>query len=140
MRLQKAISGALFAAFFFFLCQAARLFVTVWRDEAYFSCNAWGAFGLPFSPIVLFFFAAAAFAIFFFGFRQAEGFSEAWPWLMLIAAGASNLAERLMYGCVIDYVFLPHFPAFNLADVLWTVGVFALVFQAFAPDRARKSA
>lgn len=137
MKPQKAMLGILFAAFLFVICQIVRLIATVWRDEAYFSCNAWGAFGIPFSPVVLSVLALAAFLLFFYGWRATEDFSEAWPWLMLIAAGASNFFERLAYGCVTDYVFLPHFPAFNLADVFLTIGAVALFLQAFVPRRVR---
>ncbi len=84
---------------------------------------------MPFSPMILFVLALAAFLLFFYGFRTAADFSEAWPWLMLIAAGASNFYERFAYGCVTDYVFLPHFPVFNLADVFLTIGAVALFFK-----------
>lgn len=136
MKPQKAIRGALFAAFFFVLCQVARLMMTVWRDEAYFSCNAWGAFGMPFPPLILVLFALSAFALFFFGLRGAASFSEEWPWLILIAGGASNLFERVSYGCVTDYIFLSYFPAFNLADTMLTIGVFALILQTIVPKRS----
>jgi lipoprotein signal peptidase len=135
MRPQKAISRILFAAFLFASCQIARLIATVWRDEAYFSCNAWGAFGMPFSPLTLSILAVSAFLLFFYGWRTAEGFAEEWPWLVLIASGMSNFFERLLYGCVTDYIFLPYFPAFNLADTLLTIGVIALFYRMLIPKR-----
>jgi len=45
--------------------------------------------------------------------------------IILIAAGAlSNLIDRLLYGCVIDFIDIKisHYPFFNLADVFITIG------------------
>lgn len=128
-RLQKALRGALFAVFFFFLCQGTRFIVTRWLESAYFSCNAWGAFSLPFSPTVLFFLIAMASLLFLSGWWQAIGFSEEWPWLLLIAGGASNFFERVADGCVMDYVFLWRFPTFNLADALITIGAAFILWR-----------
>jgi lipoprotein signal peptidase len=130
IKLRKVMYGVLFAAFLFVTCQIARLIATVWRDEASFSCNAWGAFGMPFSPFTLFILALSAFLLFFYGWRAAKDFSEEWPWLVLIASGMSNFSERLMYGCVTDYVFLSHLPAFNAADVLLTIGTAVILWRA----------
>jgi signal peptidase II len=128
-RLQKAWKGMLFVAFFFFLCQGARSIVTGWLESAYFSCNAWGAFSLPFSPVVLFFLIIVAFSLFLSGWWQSAGFSEEWPWLLLVVGGASNFFERVAYECVTDYVFLWRFPAFNLADALITIGAALILWR-----------
>ena len=63
------------------------------------------------------------------------------PWLWsavgLIAGGAvGNLADRVRYGAVTDFIDPPLWPAFNVADVAITVGAVALVLIALAPDRA----
>lgn len=126
--------GVLFAAFLFVSCQIARLIATVWRDEAYFSCNAWGAFSVPFSESVLFVLGLVACALFFYGWHTAENFAEEWLWLMLIAGGASNLFERLTYGCVTDYVSFGWLPMFNGADVMLTVAVGVLLWRVFFRD------
>jgi len=51
-------------------------------------------------------------------------------WLMIFLGGFSNLLERIIYNCVIDYwkVF-SWWPMFNLADVLITFGVFLIVIN-----------
>ncbi|MGA1212781.1 MAG: signal peptidase II, partial [Solirubrobacterales bacterium] len=53
-----------------------------------------------------------------------------WPTAVaagLILGGAlGNLVDRLTRGDVVDFVSLPAWPAFNLADVSITVGVVAL--------------
>jgi len=53
-----------------------------------------------------------------------------WLWLAtgLIAGGAvGNLVDRLRVGAVTDFIKLPDWPAFNLADSAITIGVVALV-------------
>ena len=60
----------------------------------------------------------------------------AWlPVGLLIGGAAGNLIDRLRAGAVTDFVKLPHWPAFNLADVAITVGVIALVYVLEGPPR-----
>jgi signal peptidase II len=49
------------------------------------------------------------------------------PTGLLVGGAAGNLVDRVREGAVTDFVKLPHWPAFNLADVAITVGVVALV-------------
>ena len=43
-------------------------------------------------------------------------------------------------GAVIDFIKLPHWPAFNVADSAITIGVIALLFVMERNDRARRPA
>ena len=46
----------------------------------------------------------------------------------LILGGAlGNLLDRIFRGSVVDFIDLPHWPTFNLADVTITVGVVLLI-------------
>jgi signal peptidase II len=46
----------------------------------------------------------------------------------LILGGAlGNLLDRIFRGSVVDFIDLPHWPTFNLADVAITVGVALLI-------------
>ncbi len=49
------------------------------------------------------------------------------PTGMLIGGAIGNLIDRIARGSVIDFIKLPHWPAFNLADTSITVGVVILV-------------
>jgi signal peptidase II len=52
-----------------------------------------------------------------------------WIAVGLLAGGAiGNLADRVRADAVTDYIQLPHWPAFNLADIAVTVGVLILAF------------
>lgn len=54
-----------------------------------------------------------------------------WLWLpvgMLVGGALGNLIDRLSSGSVIDFIKLPHWPAFNVADMSITFGVLALLW------------
>jgi signal peptidase II len=51
-----------------------------------------------------------------------------WVATGLLAGGAvGNLADRVRTGAVTDFIELPHWPPFNLADISITAGVILLV-------------
>ena len=47
---------------------------------------------------------------------------------MLLGGALGNIIDRLRDGAVTDFVKLPHWPAFNVADSAITVGVVVLFF------------
>jgi signal peptidase II len=54
-----------------------------------------------------------------------------WLWLptgMLIGGALGNLIDRIVSGAVTDFIQLPHWPAFNVADMSITFGVLALLW------------
>ena len=54
-----------------------------------------------------------------------------WLWLptgMLIGGALGNLIDRVAGGTVIDFIKLPLWPAFNVADISITFGVLALLW------------
>jgi signal peptidase II len=54
-----------------------------------------------------------------------------WLWLptgMLIGGAIGNLIDRAVNGSVIDFIKLPAWPAFNVADISITFGVLALLW------------
>ncbi len=54
-----------------------------------------------------------------------------WLWLptgMLVGGALGNLIDRVGQGSVIDFIKLPYWPAFNLADMSITFGVLALLW------------
>jgi len=56
----------------------------------------------------------------------------------LITGGAlGNLADRVQYQYVVDFIHLPRFPTFNVADICITVGV-ALVLLAQVRELRRE--
>ena len=68
---------------------------------------------------------------------------QRWMWLAcgLIVGGAlGNLIDRLRLGMVTDFIKLPDWPAFNVADASITIGVLALVWVASRGGTAARPA
>jgi signal peptidase II len=62
------------------------------------------------------------------------------PTGLLLGGALGNIVDRLREGAVIDFIKLPHWPAFNVADSAITVGVIALLFVMERNDAARRPA
>jgi len=61
-------------------------------------------------------------------FARHAGRSLLWlPTGMLLGGACGNLVDRIHQGYVTDFVELPHWPSFNVADVAITCGVVVLV-------------
>jgi len=81
--------------------------------------------------------AVALLALVFF-FVTHSGRPLVWlPTGLLLGGAVGNLIDRAAMGSVTDFVKLPHFPAFNVADMAITVGVIALIFVLEGPPRRR---
>ena len=55
------------------------------------------------------------------------------PTGLLVGGAAGNLVDRAREGAVTDFVDLPLWPAFNLADAAITIGVLALLYVLEGP-------
>jgi signal peptidase II len=94
------------------------------------SHNAGVAFGLAGgagAPLILITLAALGVVAYLFARNPARP----WMWVAtgLLAGGAiGNLVDRIRADAVTDFVDLPPWPPFNLADVAITAGVLLLVF------------
>jgi signal peptidase II len=65
----------------------------------------------------------------------------AWlPTGLLLGGALGNLIDRLRDGAVTDFIKLPSWPAFNVADIAITFGVLALLYVLEGPPRARERA
>ncbi len=60
------------------------------------------------------------------------------PTGMLLGGALGNIVDRVREGAVIDYLKLPHWPAFNVADASITVGVVILLVVIERGDRAAR--
>ena len=50
------------------------------------------------------------------------------PTGLLVGGAIGNIIDRLRDGAVTDFLKLPHWPAFNVADMAITFGVLALFY------------
>lgn len=72
-------------------------------------------------------FAALALLIGYFAMRPDRPLL--WlPTGMLVGGAIGNLIDRIANGAVTDFIKLPHWPAFNVADMSITFGVFTLLW------------
>jgi signal peptidase II len=80
----------------------------------------------------------ATIALLGFFFAHAER-PLAWlPTGLLLGGAIGNLIDRLRDGAVTDFIKLPGWPAFNVADVAITFGVLALLYVLEGPPRAQE--
>ena len=58
--------------------------------------------------------------------------------IIFIAAGAiSNIIDRFIHGCIIDFIDLKIWPVFNLADIFITFGVIFFLFYFYKKPDSR---
>ena len=93
---------------------------------------AFGFLGGSGQPTVLVI-TAIALALILGWFSLDPGRPGAWAAVGLLIGGAlGNLVDRVRQDAVTDFIDLPAWPAFNLADVAITLGAGALVLAALA--------
>jgi signal peptidase II len=80
--------------------------------------------------------AMAALLVYF-----ARNMSRPWIWLptgLLLGGALGNVVDRVREGAVIDFLELPHWPPFNVADSAITIGVVVLFFVMERGDAASR--
>lgn len=128
MRQEKVYRSILLLAFFLGLIFVLRFWV-VDKSFSFVVCNSGGPFGIALSQdlfILVFFFVSFFLAL---QWQREASFQFEWPWIFIFTGGLGNAMERLFFGCVTDYVAVPFFPTFNLADVLLTVGTIFIIIR-----------
>jgi signal peptidase II len=88
---------------------------------------AFGFFSGGGALVLIFTLAAMALLLGYFALRP----DRPWLWLptgMLVGGAIGNLIDRVSMGSVIDFIKLPAWPAFNVADMSITFGVLALLW------------
>jgi len=78
--------------------------------------------------LVIAFTAIAMIAIAAYFLRDPERPGVWLPAGLLLGGAGGNLVDRVLDGAVTDFIDLPAWPAFNLADMAITAGVVALLF------------
>ena len=80
--------------------------------------------------------AIAALLVYF-----SRNLSRPWIWLptgLLLGGAVGNVLDRVREGAVVDFIKVPHWPAFNVADSAITVGVIVLVLVIERGDAAER--
>lgn len=90
------------------------------------------AFGLPFPSAwlpVLTFPIIVAFSWWWWQALRHHDHPTVAALAFVVLGASSNLVDRLRWGHVIDYIDVPVFTVFNLADVMITIGVGTLILR-----------
>lgn len=94
------------------------------------NCNAGVAFGFLGSNKLLVV-ALSAFVLlvcFYYLKRTSERFTFI-ALSLILAGGTSNLIDRVVVGCVRDFINFGFFPSFNLADSAITIGIATIMLK-----------
>lgn len=86
--------------------------------------------------VLVFTLAALALLLIYFALHP----TRPWLWIptgMLVGGAVGNLIDRIANGAVTDFIKLPHWPAFNVADMSITFGVLALLWVLEGPRQRR---
>lgn len=101
----------------------------LFSDSNWAYCNPDGPWGMPADNGVLIAVMTVILAGVVACSLKTESFSAHIPIGLILAGGASNLLDRILFGCVRDYAVFSWFPAFNPADVYLAVGVALLLLS-----------
>lgn len=97
-------------------------------------CNQGFGLGINFDGVASIFLASAVLVFLTFLLSREKNQLAALAIVLVMAGGVSNLLDRLLLGCVRDFIGLAglgRWPAFNLADSAITLGAILLVFSIF---------
>jgi len=96
-----------------------------WLSSKGVVCNSNIAWGIKLGNNLFFILWEALFLAIIWFFYKTKNF-----FLILVISGAfSNLIDRITRSCVIDFIKLGNFPAFNFADVLINAGLALFVLS-----------
>lgn len=94
-------------------------------------CNQGIGWGISFPKIWILVISGLTLAIVLWLWYQSKNWRIRIALSLIFIGGAINLIDRIVLGCVRDYLYLPLFPSFNVADMMLSLGVGALVFLFF---------
>jgi signal peptidase II len=75
----------------------------------------------------------------FLALRGGSGWLVWLPAALLIGGALGNLADRVRDGAVTDFISLPLWPTFNLADLAIVAGVLLLLFDVERSEARKRS-
>jgi signal peptidase II len=68
---------------------------------------------------------------------RAGGRAQVFALSLVLAGALGNLIDRAFHGYVVDFLHVPYWPVFNVADIYVTVGGLALLLFGSSLTRAR---
>lgn len=123
---KKIISSSIVAVSIIAFDQATKYFAPTWFSTIV--CNSGFAFG-AYQGFLNGLIAAFVLLLVIYVFVKNSSADILFGLALVIGGGASNIIDRLVRGCVLDFIDLKIWPAFNLADAAITIGVVILIFS-----------
>jgi signal peptidase II len=122
----------MFAAIdFLFTLDILLKYVSRHNETLRYTLNDQGAFSLPINQsliILVSILIIIFFIVLFYRSFRSNDFIHSFFYVAIIFGAVSNVIDRIFYGGVIDYIFLlDALPAFNIADLLITLGIGGLI-------------
>ncbi len=121
------------ALFVLFLDQAIKFFVVSKIIDLEFSKNSGALFGIQLDANLIFVFFAIFLFVAIIGFKQIRLLKNdaitIMAFFLMFGGIASNLADRILYGQIIDYINLFNLFSFNIADLAICFGALILSWK-----------
>lgn len=128
MKAKKIIPAVLFFGLLVFIDQSAKRIIR--SKGGFYICNSdisWGI-QIPQYLFVIFWLLVIASLIILWTKKRSE--INALFILLIFSGAISNIFDRIIFGCVIDFIKISIFPVFNPADIFITVGAILLLAKS----------
>jgi len=150
----KIISNTVLIVFFICIDQFSKYLIRT--SGGFYICNPGIAFGIKIPIVYLFLFLVLFLGFYFLTSNFQTLMSNKFPrtetknfgvniWnfvgnfdfgirffaILIISGALSNILDRFLFGCVIDFIDLRFWPVFNFADVFITIGAIMILFRTY---------
>ena len=129
-KLQHLWVGAFLFITLTFLIRTVTYFINLNYPEIIL-CNYGISFGIKI-PVYLFgiiFISIISLFIYFFINNLSNSWVSSVSYILIIVGGVNNVIDRLIYGCVVDYIRIVPWNVFNLADVFIFIGAVIVLYS-----------
>ena len=90
-------------------------------------CNKNLAWSIPTASGVFYFFWLIIFSLLIYYFLKSKNYFEKIALTFILSGAVSNMIDRIVHGCVVDFINIKIWPIFNLADIYITIGIIVLI-------------
>lgn len=111
-----------------FIDQLSKYIVRHLYGGGFYICNEGVGFGIKIPEVMFFFLWIGIVISLIYLWRKKYFVHNTWYVILILSGAVSNIADRIFYGCVTDFIDLKIWPVFNLADSFIAIGAVMLIF------------